>query len=138
MTNLCPSVFTMCTGMRNTSQLAHWQILSTRPDPQQLEARGQRGFSASRLNPESAHFQTRQPPLSWGKIVKAAGEISGAQHATGYSESLSTKPSADTASVERIHFNKSANSATLFITFTMIEQGRSLCKTPALQRSRFL
>src|SRR5699024_5790433 len=96
------------------------------------------GFSASRLNPESAHFRTRQPPLSGGKIDEAAGEISGAQHATGYSESLSTKPPADTASVERIHFNKSSNSATLFITFTMIEQGRSLCKTPALQRSRFL
>src|SRR5699024_2218179 len=128
----------MSTGMRNTSQLAHWQILSTRPDPQQLEPRGHKGFSVTRLNPKSAHFQTRQPPPSGGGIAKTAGEISGAQHVIGYKESLSTKPSADTASVERIHFNKSTHSVTLFITFPMIEQRRSLCKTPALQRSRFL
>ena len=138
MTNLCPLVFTMSTGMRNTSQLAHCQILSTRPDPQQLEARGQRGFSASRLNPESAHFQTRQPPLFRGEIAKTAGETSDAQDVIGCKNSLSAKPSADTASVERIHFNKSTNSATLLITFIMIEQGRSLCKTPTLQRSGFL
>src|SRR5699024_9012453 len=96
------------------------------------------GFSVSRLNPESAYFQTQQPPLFRGEIAKTAGETSDAQDVIGDKESLSTKPSADTASVERIHFNKSTHSVTLFIIFPMIEQRRSLCKTPALQRSRFL
>src|SRR5699024_12134011 len=97
-----------------------------------------RAFLARRLTFESAYFQARQPPLFRGEIAKTVGETSDAQDVIGCKNSLSAKPSADTASVERIHFNKSTNSATLFITFIMIEQGRSLCKTPTLQRSRFL